>query len=598
MKRIFNKFYTFFHYLGVILTRKQKGLFLLVSFSSCINAMLQILGVALIAPVVSATLDGEKAMNSSWGKVLSSFVHFKSMREFIVVLCITICLTYIFKNIYSTFQLYVNSLYANKVQRELSVSLLQGYMKRDYDFFLSYGTKKVLRDVRDDSISVYQILNSFFVMMTETLTILLIFAYIVINDWKLAVCIAIISSLCILLVFGFFRRKMTKGGEEYRQSETDIYKTILQAVEGIKEVQVMRKEHFFVEKYRDAFIKKEKPSIVIAVGGGATAYAIEAIFVSGIMVFLCFETLSKGSLTSISLLASFMAGAVRMLPSLGRISSCINSVAANLPALRSVYQNIEILKRERHPKSCNDNHAKNCDGHFLFKTLEMRNICWHYENSEKYVLSGLNLTVANGESVGIVGASGAGKSTLADIILGLHSPQKGEVLLNDENIFEIPDFYSRVIGFVPQNIYLLDGTIAENIAFGVDKEKIDNNLVWKSLEQAQLSEFVKALDQDINTEIGERGIRLSGGQKQRIAIARALYRSPQILLLDEATSALDNETEAEVMSAIEGLFGTVTMIIIAHRLTTLKKCDKIYEINEGKAIIKEYTDIADFPLKI
>lgn len=224
-------------------------------------------------------------------------------------------------------------------------------------------------------------------------------------------------------------------------------------------------------------------------------------------------------------------------------------------------------------------------------SLVLENICWHYQGSDKEILHNLNLTVNKGESIGIIGQSGAGKSTLADIILGLHLPQNGRTLLDGTDILAIPDEYGRTIGFVPQSVYLVDGTVRENVAFGVPNSEINDDLVWECLEKAQLDTFIRGQEKGIETTIGERGVRFSGGQRQRIAIARALYRKPQILILDEATSALDNETEAAVMEAIEGLYGTITMIIIAHRLTTVKKCDKIYEITGGKAVKADKKEI-------
>ena len=291
-----------------------------------------------------------------------------------------------------------------------------------------------------------------------------------------------------------------------------------------------------------------------------------------------------------------MMGAVRMLPSLGRTSANINIMSFYVTSLESAYNNMKILKEEElanevlevEEQKYKDEDEK---GLTFNDSLCLSNIYWHYKDSEKNILSDLNLKVEKGQSVGLIGSSGAGKSTLADIILGLHIPNQGSVKLDGHDIRHIPQTYSRIIGFVPQSIYLLDGTIRENVAFGEGKENIDDNKIWNCLEKAQIGEFVRKLEDGLDTIVGERGVRFSGGQRQRIAIARALYRNPEILVLDEATSALDNETEAEVMKSIESLYGTITMIIIAHRLSTVKKCDVVYEIMDGKAIIKEKKEL-------
>ena len=221
----------------------------------------------------------------------------------------------------------------------------------------------------------------------------------------------------------------------------------------------------------------------------------------------------------------------------------------------------------------------------------LENVSWKYPNADGRVIDGLNMVILKGHAVGFVGASGAGKTTLADMILGLLPTETGAIKMDGVDIKSIPLTWSRTIGYVPQSVYLTDDTIRNNVAFGIEKEQIDDVLVWEALQQAQLKTFVESLPEGINTVVGERGIKFSGGQRQRVAIARALYYDPAILVLDEATSALDNETESAVMEAIESLQGHKTLIIVAHRLTTIKSCDEVYEIVDGKAVKKDMAEI-------
>lgn len=216
-------------------------------------------------------------------------------------------------------------------------------------------------------------------------------------------------------------------------------------------------------------------------------------------------------------------------------------------------------------------------------------VCWRYPNSDKRVLDGVTIQVDKGQTIGIIGESGSGKSTLSDLLLRLYQPEQGDIRMDGTNIATIPHIWSRTIGYVPQSVFLVDGSIRENVIFGADNPNDDK--VWEALKKASLFDFVKSQSGGLDTMVGERGVKLSGGQRQRIAIARALYANPQILVLDEATSALDGETENAVMNEIDSLSGTITMIIIAHRLTTLKNCDRIFEIVDGKAVERDKNEV-------
>ena len=225
------------------------------------------------------------------------------------------------------------------------------------------------------------------------------------------------------------------------------------------------------------------------------------------------------------------------------------------------------------------------------KELRVDNITWKYPAGQENVLEGLSLKLEKGKSLALIGPSGAGKTTLADVILGLLKPQKGNIYSDDEDIYENLPGWAKIIGYVPQAVYLTDDTIRANVAFGIRENEIDEEKVWHALEEAQLADFVRHLEQGLDTMVGEQGVRLSGGQRQRIAIARALYEDPEILVLDEATSALDTETETAVMEAIDSLHGSKTMIIVAHRLTTIRNCDEIYEVRDGIAVKRDKAEV-------
>lgn len=250
----------------------------------------------------------------------------------------------------------------------------------------------------------------------------------------------------------------------------------------------------------------------------------------------------------------------------------------NKPAIDAVYRDLKQIDELENSKVSKDVNEKTLG---LKKSIKIEKLSFKYPDAENFVLQNVNFEIFKNKSTAFIGPSGAGKTTLADIILGALEPTEGCIWADTVNIQEHMNAWHKNLGYIPQSIYLMDDTIRNNIAFGIRNEDIEEDKVWKALEQAQLKEFIQSLDRGLDTEIGEGGVRLSGGQRQRIGIARALYNDPEVLVLDEATSALDNETEGAVMEAIDRLSGTKTLIIIAHRLTTIKNCDIIYEVKNG-----------------
>lgn len=573
-----------------ILTPRQKRLSLVLVFITLINAVLQTVGVAILVPIVNMMIDSSQVMEKGWAKLLCSVFNITDTRTLFVVVCLAIIALYIFKEFFSIFQSWFSAKLGSKIEKETSVRLFKSALHRDYDFFLNYGTSNVIRDVYNDVMGIVPIVTGLTTIATESLTVLLISIYIFLNDWIMAVCIVLLAILCMAVIYRFSKKKMLESGEIRRTCQAETNKYIIQAIEGIKEVQVMQKRDYFLKKYDAAYTKLQKPAVTSTVAASAPTYIVEGVFVVGIMSYICIVMLVDPSYAAkLPILASFMVGVIRMLPSIGRITTSLNNVTGNTPALIAIYNNVSVLKDSGEKKDKVT--ADKVEISAFQNELSLKNIDWHYTDSDKLILSGLDLNVKRGSSVGIIGQSGAGKSTLADIILGLHIPQKGSVTVDGIDIQSSPYSYSNIIGYVSQSIYLLDASVRENIAFGVDSKDIDDKLIWESLKKAKLDDFVKSLDNGLDTIVGERGVKFSGGQRQRLAIARAMYRSPQILILDEATSALDNETEADVMDAIENLYGTLTMIIIAHRLTTLKKCDEIYKIEDGKALLMNKQEV-------
>ena len=492
-------------------------------------------------------------------------------------------LVYMGKNAFLFFLSYVRAKYACKVQRELSVEMMKSYLGRGYSFFLNSNTGTLLRGMTNSINGTYEALYQIFKIMAEIFTVACICVYILMMDAMLAFWVIGLAALCLLCVAFGFRKWMKKCGNLEYTLNAAINKILLQAFQGVKEVLVMNKQHYFVEKYEEKYIRRQYAVIGKTVAGESPSYLIEAVCVMGLIIAVCMKAMGTQDVAMlVSQLASFAVGAFRILPSLGRITNSFNQVMFFMPSLEDTYQNFKSVRKASAETKEMDRITESEERRFQEK-IEVKNVTWKYDGSEKEVLNDVSLVIEKGQSVAFIGQSGAGKTTLADIMLGLLVPANGKIVMDGQyDIHQMRAAWSRIIAFVPQTVYLMDDTIRNNVAFGMDAEEIDEKQVWEALDQAQLKAFVEELPEGLDTLIGERGVRFSGGQRQRIAIARALYTNPDILVLDEATSALDNETENAVMEAIERLQGKKTLITIAHRLTTVRKCDILYEVKDGK----------------
>lgn len=577
-----------------ILSRQQKTYGLIVLGCSLLGSALEVVGVGIIMPLVQAFMDPIELTKNKWIRILMRWLNLDESNSTQIIILITIGVIFIFilKNIYFIFLSWVRIKFSCKVSRELSVRMMSAYMKRGYEFFLNNNTADLSRNIGADVSGVDTVVYQMLRVLVDALTIFLIVLGIMMTDWMIALAIIFMALICFVLIYVFFRTQMREAGRHFNKYNGITSKYLLQALHGIKEILVMHKQEYFVKHYEEANIEKQKGAVRQTVGSESPAYVIEGICVAGLLAVVCIRLTLNGqsAVELIPMLSAFAVGAFRILPSLGRISSALNTAIYYMPSLEHVYDNIKEM--ESSLKSIDIENKNEEDMSFEFHDrIEMQNVSWHYKNSNKYVIKNLNLTILKGSSVAFVGQSGAGKTTLADIILGLLPPQQGRVMIDGRDLSTFGNRLGHIMGYVPQSVYLTDDTIRNNVAFGVERYAVDDDKVWRALEQAQLKEFVCNLEKGLDTFVGDRGIRFSGGQRQRIAIARALYENPDIIIFDEATAALDNETEQAVMESIQSLQGYKTTIIIAHRLTTIKDCDEIYEVKDGQAIKRRYAEL-------
>ncbi len=569
-----------------ILNRKQKKSSIIVFGCLVVSSLFELLGITAIMPFIYEVIDIETLMQNKYISYISGMLGITKNSQMITLCGAGIIIIYIIKNLILLLSAYIQINFRCKVERDLSVEMLTAYMKRPYAFFLNTNSAEIMRGIGTDVSGVFFSLDFLFNILSQSLTLVLIAGFIIYTDWFMALGVITLTVVCILAITLGLKDRMRKMGLQFREADGLKTQAALQAVQGIKEISIMQRRDFFTQKYRLAYNNLVHSNIMKCFLTRLPDKIIETLFVAGIIGLVCIRTLLYGDGgTVIPMLAAFAMAAYRLLPSVGSISNSFSNLAFYRPSVQSTYQNLKSAKEYDKYLSGKQN-LEESDICKFKKEISICNIKWRYENTDIDVIDNLSMKIKRGESVAFIGESGAGKSTLSDIILGLLKPQEGQVSVDGVDIFSIPMQWSRMIGYVPQSVYLIDDTIRANVAFGIDDDEIDDERVWRVLEEAQLKEYVKKLPKTINTIVGERGIKFSGGQRQRIAIARALYYNPDILILDEATSALDNETEEAVMEAIDYLHGQKTLIIIAHRLSTIKSCDRVYEIKDGTAKIK------------
>ena len=581
--------------LRYIMTEKQKRQSAAIFILIIGGALFETLGVSAILPFIQSIMEPEELVNKWYIAVIVRTLNLKDTYSIVYLCGVFISLVYVIKNVYLFASSRIQSKFRWRFQKNLSTKMLASYMKRPYVYFLDINSAEIIRTLSTDVFGVLEILQNGFRFFSEFFTVVLIGIFTISVDAVMALQILLIAGLCFFGITFFFKNRLSKIGAKQRDANVERTKCAYQAVNGYKEVQVMQRADCFVEAYEEAYEGQRKLEVFFETISALPERLIETVCIIGLILVVCLRLASGVAVEEfVPKLSVFAVAAFRILPSVSRMTGYLNNVVYYRPTAEAVSDELHAVEEYRQiiDRQINKEVEEQSDEEYSFRDkVEVRNIRWKYPRSDKYVLQDVSITIEKGDSVALIGASGAGKTTLADVILGLLHPEGGAVSVDGIGIETIPRKWSRLIGYVPQVVFLVDDTIRNNIAFGLRQEEINDEMVWSALEQAQLKEFVQGLPNELNTIVGERGVKFSGGQRQRIAIARALYYNPDILVLDEATSALDNETESAVMESIEALQGHKTLIIVAHRLTTIRKCNKIYEITDGHAILREKEEV-------
>lgn len=583
--------------LNYILDRGQKRKVFWLLFVIILSAGFELIGVTIVLPFVECAVAPEQMMANKYVMKVVPMIGIRDGRELMVFMGIVLIFVYLLKNAFLLYSNYVQNDFSTRVQKDLAVKMLNSYMSRPYTFFLDTNSSEILRGCSGDITNVYSTIDYLCTIFTEILSVILIGCFMIYADPLIAISVLCLMLIVLVAIVIFFKPAIKKAGQKNLELSTEKSKTLLQAINGIKEIFVMQRKKLFLNEYERISDQARKVQRMYNILSNSPDRIVEGICISGVIGIVCIRLTINGTdmIEFIPRLAAFAMAAFKILPSVGKIANRVTGIVYCRPGLENTYRNIieanryaEIMKRYVNGRSGDVGQIENLQ---FCNHVTIDHVMWQYENQNIPVLKDIFLTIEKGQSIALIGASGSGKTTLSDVILGLLHPGSGTIRMDGIDVYTITEQWAHIVGYVPQAVYLIDDTVRNNVAFGIPEESIQDYYIWEALEKAQLREFVEKLPNGLNTIVGERGIKFSGGQRQRIAIARALYNNPEILVLDEATAALDNETESAVMESIDALQGKITMIIVAHRLTTIKNCDKIYEIRDGVAIERSKAEV-------
>lgn len=571
--------------LNVLLDKKQKRTMVWLTLLMVIGAFLQTAGVSTILSVVELVMDREKLYKEGMLHDLFMLVGDGSEVRFTVLAMLALILVFVVKNSFLYFQQKATLAFVYTNQFRTSERMMKNYLRRGYEFYLNADTAVVQRSITSDVNNMYALILALLTLLSDVIVFAFMVFFCFNQDPLMTILVAGVMLLLLVLIKKVLKPILHKAGEDNQNYYSGLFKWISQTVQGIKEVKISCKEQYFVSEYvkcgKGYVDAVQKYSLYNQV----PKLLIETICVMCMMGYMMYMILTGvPSEEMVTTLTAFGAAALVMLPCVNRVNNQINNISYFEPFFMGVS---DKLQDEINGDKVDMSYATDTDEKLPIEhQIELQDIVYAYPNTDKLIFDKASMTIPVGASVGIVGTSGAGKSTVVDILLGLLEVKSGKILADGKDVNENYRAWLKNVGYIPQMIFMLDDTIRKNVAFGVPEDKIDEERLWEVLKEAQLDEFVKTLPEGLDTGIGERGIRLSGGQRQRIGIARALYNNPEVLILDEATSALDNDTEAAIMESINRLHGKKTLIIIAHRLQTIEKCDMVYRVENGQAIVE------------
>lgn len=562
--------------ISVVYDKKQKMKFCFLFVLILISGLLELVGITLIFPFINVVINPNVITSNPKMLYVYNFFGISNTNNFLIFIAFVLIFTYILKNVYMFVVYYFQYTILYNAQKDISHKLIQFYLKQPYAYHLGINSSAMIRIVTQSTLECSNLLTSIFSLLTEFIVFLFIVTILFFINKIIMFSLAVLFIAVFFGIFKGLKRKLKVYAEKNIKNHSGMINWVQQALGAIKDIKILQKEEFFIDKYYEnakGYVTARKNFELLQQLPRLSIETIVVVVILSIVIFLLSKEITASTL--VSQMAVFAMAAFRLMPSMNRMQNSLNGIIFFMPALNSVYDDLKNNENVKY-----NEYDENKQINFNKKDICVNNISFKYPKTDKYVFKDLSFKIKNGTSTGIIGPTGSGKTTIVDVILGLLNPTEGTITVDNIDIHKNKKSWFANIGYVPQMIYLTNDTIKNNILFYDDRNEDEEHLKTV-IRQAQLEDFVNSLPEGLNTVVGERGIRLSGGQRQRIGIARALYNKPELLVMDEATSALDNSTEQYVMEAIENLYGKITMIIIAHRLTTIEKCDTVFELKNG-----------------
>lgn len=566
-----------------VFERKEKLQLLGILLLTLVGSVMEAIGVGAILPIIALISDKDFLVKYPLALDFFSFWGLNTYKSIILASTTGLLVFFLAKSLYLLWLNKVQVSFTAKKQAYYASLMMQLYLGRPYLYHVEKNSAELIRNINNNVRDFFSgMLNSAFMLITESLTIITIWLALMLIDPFMAIIVFGVIGLTIYILLSTTRTKLNSLGKNYQDIVTEVNKSLYQGLGAIKETKAMGKESCFVDAFKKYFKMQTDVQVKYTIIAQLPRFFIENVVMAGLLLMVIYKVAVGGNVEQIvPVLSTVAVAAFRIMPSANRLTGQINSLRYMEPLLDTIYDDLIYIKNNKGQLLM----LKANEQLGFEQEINIKNIGFAYPKSESEVLRDISFTIKKGAFIGIIGESGAGKTTFVDVLLGLLTPNHGFISVDNKDIQQHMDSWHNILAYVPQSIYLLDGTIKENIALGEATENMSETKIEHVLKMAELYDFVLGLPDGINTKVGEHGVKLSGGQRQRIGIARALYRAPQVLVLDEATSALDSHTEQNIMDTVLKLKGEITIIAVAHRLSTLEKCDFKVRIAAGKAEI-------------